>query len=431
MIFVVSLIYIFWTQNKLDKTQATRSPPKTISKIIPKTPEPQPIIVNPSARLNELFSSKNYEKSHQFVIDHLKNNPKSPYKKYLQDQIPTILTAIGWQHIHTKNCAKAVPHFEKAIAYNNHSEALKGYLFCQSKLKNLENLASICLQSVQKNIRTDILNFCHNHLIENRKFLLASNLLENVSKDHPQLLGEILKLKSKSAFAQLYHEDAQQIESSYFRFFIPKKISSHADNIRYYFEDNLTWLINNYPFELPSSKMNVYVYDSKNMMSESHHIPDWIGGFFDGNIKIFYDPNRDDQNLKRLILHELTHAFIDQKIQGYQIETWLNEGIAQYLECHKYQCLNQKNQGRRINFLSKSKIKGNFLHLKTPEIKSAYQNSLFLLKLINRQNPNGVYQIIQSLNKFDTNTDSILKSVEFNFDSLYQIAAKNWNQLKN
>jgi len=61
----------------------------------------------------------------------------------------------------------------------------------------------------------------------------------------------------------------------------------------------------------------------------------WVGGLFNGSIKIpvpLDKPVEDDWfKIKTALRHELTHAYL-HSFCGFQIPTWLNEGLAQYFE---------------------------------------------------------------------------------------------------
>jgi tetratricopeptide (TPR) repeat protein len=61
-------------------------------------------------------------------------------------------------------------------------------------------------------------------------------------------------------------------------------------------------------------------------------IGDWAAGAFDGTVRVpVEDLSAEQEKLKRVLRHELVHAFI-QESGGNRVPGWLNEGLAQWLE---------------------------------------------------------------------------------------------------
>lgn len=81
----------------------------------------------------------------------------------------------------------------------------------------------------------------------------------------------------------------------------------------------------------PDAKIPVILYTNEEYR-KVRDTPHWSAGFFDGKIRLpAFGKGRDDLELKRTIYHELTHAFIFERV-GERVPTWLNEGIAVYEE---------------------------------------------------------------------------------------------------
>ena len=92
----------------------------------------------------------------------------------------------------------------------------------------------------------------------------------------------------------------------------------------------------------PSGEVIVYLYTNQ-QFSDVTRAPAWSGGIFDGKIRIPSKGFEDKLDaLKRILTHEYVHAVVYQIIQdgthgkkgrtAVQVPTWLNEGIAEYLE---------------------------------------------------------------------------------------------------
>lgn len=81
----------------------------------------------------------------------------------------------------------------------------------------------------------------------------------------------------------------------------------------------------------PKAKVPVIVY-TKEQFSRITSEPGWIGGLFDGIIRLPAVDIRGRKNeLRRIVYHEYTHALLYQKM-GDSLPVWLNEGLAQFKE---------------------------------------------------------------------------------------------------
>jgi tetratricopeptide (TPR) repeat protein len=61
-------------------------------------------------------------------------------------------------------------------------------------------------------------------------------------------------------------------------------------------------------------------------------VPDWVGGVFDGKIRVSMDPALGmTPDLERVLVHELGHALV-RKASADRAPGWLHEGLAQWVE---------------------------------------------------------------------------------------------------
>jgi tetratricopeptide (TPR) repeat protein len=82
---------------------------------------------------------------------------------------------------------------------------------------------------------------------------------------------------------------------------------------------------------VPPEPIGVILYTNQTFMDITR-APSWSGALNDGRIRVPVEGlNRVNDELARVLKHELTHSFVTQKTGG-RCPVWLQEGIAQYME---------------------------------------------------------------------------------------------------
>jgi len=80
-----------------------------------------------------------------------------------------------------------------------------------------------------------------------------------------------------------------------------------------------------------SDRTIVILYEGRRFF-EIREMPDWVGGSYDGKIRVPIDLGRPpDEALLGLLRHELAHAFLARTSRG-RAPGWLQEGLAQFVE---------------------------------------------------------------------------------------------------
>jgi tetratricopeptide (TPR) repeat protein len=81
----------------------------------------------------------------------------------------------------------------------------------------------------------------------------------------------------------------------------------------------------------PPDSIGVILY-TQEAFADITKAPGWVGALNDGRIRVpVQGLTGVDQELSRVLKHELTHSFVQQKTHGHA-PTWLNEGLAQWME---------------------------------------------------------------------------------------------------
>jgi len=81
----------------------------------------------------------------------------------------------------------------------------------------------------------------------------------------------------------------------------------------------------------PPDSIGVVLY-TQEVFADITRAPGWVGALNDGRIRVPVQGLASvDQELSRVLKHELTHSFIGQKTHGHA-PTWVQEGLAQWME---------------------------------------------------------------------------------------------------
>jgi hypothetical protein len=81
----------------------------------------------------------------------------------------------------------------------------------------------------------------------------------------------------------------------------------------------------------PAEPVGVILY-TEQAFADITRAPGWVGALNDGRIRVPVQGMREvSSELSRVLKHELTHSFIQQKTRG-RCPVWLQEGVAQWME---------------------------------------------------------------------------------------------------
>ena len=103
-----------------------------------------------------------------------------------------------------------------------------------------------------------------------------------------------------------------------------------AREILSYLEDSLSELSSRFA-QYPEGVIQVTLY-SKQAFQGATESPDWVGGLFDGQIRMpIGGLSHLTPQVRRVLMHELTHCVVTSKSHG-NAPQWIQEGIAQVCE---------------------------------------------------------------------------------------------------
>jgi hypothetical protein len=147
-------------------------------------------------------------------------------------------------------------------------------------------------------------------------------------------------------------------------------------------------------------------------------VPKWSGGTNDGKIKLPIKGLNDlNQDLKRMLMHELSHSFVSLK-SSQNSPGWLQEGLAKYMEGDRTSA-----QGKMIlnNLLTTRSLpplrnlEGSFARANTQTASIFYVESLsFVEYLINRYSFIQINELLNGLGDQQSLRDA--------FDAAYHVS---------
>jgi tetratricopeptide (TPR) repeat protein len=150
----------------------------------------------------------------------------------------------------------------------------------------------------------------------------------------------------------------------------------------------------------PRESITVILYSDR-VFRDITKTPDWVGAINDGKIRLpIKGLSRLDENLRRILKHELTHSFIRMKT-GDTCPVWLNEGLAQYMAGESSQTFHLPNEAPSGDErLALSELEGPFVSLPYPLAVGAYRKSLLAVDhLVNTYGISQVQRLLELIAK--------------------------------
>ncbi len=300
-----------------------------------------------------------------------------------------------------------------------------------------------------------------------RQYDAAENLLkQSIELDQSnsyayELLGEIANLNQQLDQAERYYKQAflinsnpalrakyeklmrektidkgqQQYEDEHFIIRYRRDESIEGSEIREYLREayrTISQELGHYP----NYKIPVILYDRDEYQKLMGSVPHWSGALFDGKIRIpvYLSSSKNFQNvydtpeLKKLIYHELTHAFILDLSQT-KCPIWLNEGLAQYNE-NKIKPIDLALFAKAVkskSLLSTDELMYQDISKVTSQEKAMlyYLESFSLVSYILQQRR--MYQMKQFLIELGRGT-AFLEAFEKSFGRTFKDISANWQQ---
>lgn len=428
-------------EDKLSAKQVTNPQPKPPEIRSPSAPPSAPnSTLKRQAQLTKELVAKQNSGDFKSLVALAEANKNSPvlsesFRRSLKQKLPLFHIQLGWLEANLRNCDSAMKRFE---AFRGaHPLALKGISRCQflrdqkvEASKNLEEYLSKVPDDADALLTLADLKESQSDFEAAEK--LAERALQSAQDPDRKKQAEtyLSKIKSRNTLSQRQDE----IKTNWFQLlFDPYRYEQLAEKALSVLEESLLEFVSNYGFEYPSSPIEVTLISRENFSQTVGDYPEWTAGLFDGRIRIPVDEdpkkNTNEQKLKIILRHELVHALFRIKTGKRKLPTWLEEGIAQKLECPASVSCSFQFPVSGANFFSKESFENSFLNL--PEIKAriAYSQSLYMVSLIPYLSPvpSPLMALISGIGpQTSLRSDPILASVGLSFIFLHSKANQAW-----
>ncbi len=395
------------------------------------------------AQIIKRFASGDYGATLQMVRTLLAaTDTRVEFRVWLRDQFPVILVSKGWLDLKAGQCEDAIDEFQEADRYKVLPESLKGQAFCRYKLNDMTNASSYARQYFDTGVPDPALRIIHAESLEsqNRFREAAESLVQglaSVSEDDPATKAN-LETRIKSMKAKIPEGD-EQLTLNHTMFSITYKPETHdaALNLAIEVLDSaIDELTSQWGFNQPKRTIEIVLYDSKDFHSIVTNGPEWAQGIFDGRMRIPVPAQQVggaqwSRTFARVLRHELIHALLHEMTGGVQLHSWLNEGLAQRLECGGSGCGPFDFAPSPGGMLTDVDLRRPYTTLSQADATRAYGQSLYLILTLERamglENP--LPQLIRAVSPTSASDDDLLlKGAGTNFSRLYDQTSKLWKK---
>jgi tetratricopeptide (TPR) repeat protein len=182
----------------------------------------------------------------------------------------------------------------------------------------------------------------------------------------------------------------------------------------------------------PKEPISVTLY-TRQLFQDITRAPSWAGALNDGRIRVpVQGLDHMSPTLARVLKHELTHSFINEKTHGH-CPTWLQEGAAQWME------------GRRTDQNSAAELRGVYDRHDEPSLsvlepfwnnlqpgfaRIAYEWSLAVIETIESTSPGDLERILDRLDEGASPEDAVRAALHSTYADLNVATADYLRKLR-
>jgi tetratricopeptide (TPR) repeat protein len=170
----------------------------------------------------------------------------------------------------------------------------------------------------------------------------------------------------------------------------------------------------------PAEPIGVILYTEQSFRDITR-APSWAGGLNDGRIRVpVQGLDSVTEDLSRVLKHELTHSFVQQMTLG-RCPTWLNEGLAQWMEGRRsaenaHGLIGVFDRGQ---FIPLKHLEGPWTAFPAPLAGFAYAWSLAAVESVTtRSGPMTINRLLGNLSTAPSVEDALREALQFGYADL-------------
>ncbi len=302
------------------------------------------------------------------------------------------LTALGWKVYGERDFQSAKDYFEEANEHYMEDSSLKGYGYSQASLEDYagaaESLSLLLKESgpdvdLKKTLKQVYLRLADQELSGSRTSS-SVRLMQQAQALDPE--DENISSRLEALKRESDHEAGfSERRGSRFNVKFEGGENAVTGNVIAILLEEAYQVVGTELSYYPDTPISAVLY-SKEGFRDVTRSPAWAGALYDGRIKIpTGGVTEKTSQLEAVLFHEYTHAVVHRIAKG-RAPTWLNEGLAQYLENKREadysKILASIAAGGGVRL---SHLEGSFMGLDTNSAALAYSASLSATEYIIRE----------------------------------------------
>lgn len=357
-------------------------------------------------------------------------------RSWLKEQIPVLATNAGWTHYQLEKLDEAESFFRVALAERpGMGEARRGLAAVAVKRKSpAEARAALEDYLTTAPHDAEILWLYADALEGEQQYELAVTALERLraSETLPQGLDAARIQARLAAMRARLGESVKQAVMTSPRFTITYRADEHAgivSDVAAILESSLTEWERAFNLNFANFHRDVLLYPSDQFQTLVTEGPRWAQAVYDGRLRIPVRAGDEPTRRERILRHELTHAMLDELVGARKLPGWVQEGLAQYLECENG-CRAFTFGVSSGDFLAKERFEENFSEATAQQAPHLYRQSLFMVLQLERGEFGRILgALLQGLQAPGTlDSDRVLQPAGMSFATLHQTAAERWRK---
>ena len=130
-------------------------------------------------------------------------------------------------------------------------------------------------------------------------------------------VDKTLRTSEAEHFLIKYHDSEKKVEQFELKQMLRDVYKQISQDMGFYFKNQVV----------------VLLYSEEDFKKLTN-MPHWVGGVYDGKVRMPFKRAAfgEDKDLKSIVAHEVTHAFVAAISEARGIPAWINEGLAEYQE---------------------------------------------------------------------------------------------------